>query len=232
MYNFISGWVSSLPHYCQVIRDINKVKRSLWCQQQLANRQDFTDVIWTDECSVIIERKRKSYRRIGQPRKLKPKPKHPLKLHVWGGISMRGATPLVMFQDNLNAVRLAEIFRKGLIPFVNSKFPEGHKFQQDNDPKHCSNHIKEFLDEQKIVWWKTPAESPDLNPIEKIWGSMKTFLRNVHFRRIENRNLEGLKTGISTFWKTLTPKVCRKYINHIKKVMPIVVKKKGNASGH
>lgn len=208
------------------------MKRSLWCQQQLVNREDFTRVIWTDECSVIIERKRKTYRRIGQPRKLKPKPKHPLKLHVWGGISMRGATPLVMFQDNLTAVRLAEILRKGLIPFVRSKFPEGHKFQQDNDPKHCSNYIKEFLDEQKIVWWKTPAESPDLNPIEKIWGSMKNFLRNVHFRRIENRNLEGLKNGISAFWKTLTPRVCCKYINHIKRVMPIVVKKKGNASGH
>jgi len=57
-----------------------------------------------------------------------------------------------MFQDNLTAVHLAEILRKGLIPFVRSKFPEGHKFQQDNDPKHCSNYSKEFLDEQKIVW--------------------------------------------------------------------------------
>ena len=28
-----------------------------------ANCENFSDVIWTDECSVIIDRKRKSYRR-------------------------------------------------------------------------------------------------------------------------------------------------------------------------
>ena len=82
------GWVTSLPHYCQMIRDVNKEKRSLWCQQQLVNGEDFNDFIWTDECTVI-ERKRKTYRRYGQPRRLKPKPKHPLKIHVWGGISIR-----------------------------------------------------------------------------------------------------------------------------------------------
>ena len=145
---------------------------------------------------------------------------------------MKCTTPLVMFKDNLTAVHLAEILKKGLFPFVRSKFPDGHKFQQDNDPKHCSNYINELLNVKKIVWWKTPAESPDLNPIEKVWGSMKNYLQNIHFRIIENRNLQGLKNSITTFWKTLSPKVCCEYINHIKKVMPIVIKKKGDASGH
>ena len=212
--------------------DINKVKRSLWCQQQLVNCENFSDVIWTDECSVIIDRKRKSYRRVGYPSRLKPKPKHPLKVHIWGGISMKGATKLVMFKENLNAIHFAEILEEALIPFIRSKFPNHHKFQQDNDPKHCSKYVKTFLDNHNIIWWKTPAESPDLNPIEKVWGSMKNYLRNVHFRKIDNRNFNGLKAGIKTFWKTLTPKVCSKYINHIKKVMPIVIQKKGDASGH
>ena len=68
-----------------MIRDVNKEKRYLWCQQQLVNGGDFSDFIWTDECTVIIERKRKTYRRFGQPRRLKSKPKHPLKVHIWGG---------------------------------------------------------------------------------------------------------------------------------------------------
>jgi len=29
---------------------------------------------------------------VGEPRRLKGKPKHPLKVHVWAGISTRGAT--------------------------------------------------------------------------------------------------------------------------------------------
>ena len=225
------GWVSSLPHYCQIIRNANKEKRYLWCHQQTVNNEDFKDVIWSDECTVMIERKRKSYRRLGHSRKLKPKPKHPLRMHVWGGgISMKGATPLIMFKENLTAVRYAKILETGLIPFVRSKFTDKHKFQQDNDPKHRSHYIKQFLENQKIEWWKTPAESPDLNPIE-VWGSMKNYLRDVHFRNPENRNLNGLKAGIKAFWKTLTPKVCSKYINHIKKVIPIIIQREGDASG-
>lgn len=74
-------------------------------------------------------KKRKSCRRIGHPRVLKPKPKHPLKLHIWGGISMKGATPLVLFRENLTAICLGKIFETGLIPFVRSKFPKSHSFK-------------------------------------------------------------------------------------------------------
>ena len=132
-----TGWVSSIPHYCQLIREVNKTKRELWCHQQTVNKENFSKVIWTDECTVMIERKRKTYRRVGHPRVLKPKPKHPLKLHIWGGISMRGATPLIIFRDNLTAIRLGKIFEAGLIPFVRSKFPGSQKFQMDNDQQLC-----------------------------------------------------------------------------------------------
>ena len=155
--------------------------------------------------TVIIERKRKTYRRAGHPRVLKPKPKHPLRIHIWGTI------PLVMFKENLTAFCLGKIFEAGLIPFVRSKFSDSHKFQMDNDPKHTSHCIKDFLKDHYIEWWKMPAESPDLNPIEKVWGSLKIS----YVRKLENRNLSGLKTGIRLFWKTLMSKVCRKYINHV-----------------
>ena len=61
---------------------------------------------------------------------------------------------------------------------------------------------------------------------------MKNFLRDVHFRKPENRNLAGLKAGIKKFWKTLTPKLCRRYISHIFKMMPIIIQHRGEASGH
>ena len=106
--------------------------------------------------------------------------------------------------------------------------PEGHRLYQDNDPKHTSKYIQEFFDMNRISWWKSPAESPDLNPIEKIWGSMKTYLRDKH----KPRNLEELKEGIRAYWKKLTPEVCTRYIDHLQKVMPVVVAEQGAPSGH
>ena len=223
------GWVSTTPRYCQMVREANKEKRLKWCEDQIANSEKFDDVIFTDECSVQLDvHRRKCYRKKSQPRKLKMRPKHPPKIHVWGGISKQGATPIVLFSGTLNATRLAKIFDAGLVPFVQQVFPAVHRFQQDNDPKHSSKYIKQYIKEKGINWWKTPAESPDLNPIECVWGSMKEYLRNSY----KPRNLEDLKIGIKTFWKTLTPEICSRYINHLHTVMPVVVRKQGNPSGY
>ena len=125
---------------------------------------------------------------MGEAKKLKQRPKHPLKVHVWAGISARGATPIVIFTGTLVATRLLSIFELGLVPFVREVFPDHHRLMQDNDPKHASNLAKAFLEDEGIIWWKTPPESPDLNLIENVWGSMKCFLRDVH----KPTNLESL----------------------------------------
>ena len=47
--------------------------------------------------------------------------------------------------------------------FIEEKFPPPivHYFMQDNDPKHTSRDAQEFF------WWKTPLESPDMNPLQR-----------------------------------------------------------------
>ena len=97
---------------------------------------------------------------------------------MWGGISCRGASKLVVFIGKLNATRLIKIYEASLVPFIKSTYPEGHRLMQDNDPKHNSKLARAYLIENGIHWWETPPESPNLNPIENVWGSMKTFLRD------------------------------------------------------
>ena len=81
------GWVNTRPHYCQLIRDVNKVKRKEWCEEQLANKEKFKNVIFCDECTVQLEHHgRLCFRRRLQPRRLKGRSKHPAKIHIWGDI--------------------------------------------------------------------------------------------------------------------------------------------------
>ena len=223
------GWTISRPKYCQLIRETNRERRLQWCQEQLQNSEQFDDVIFSDECSVQIDyHGRLCFRKVGQARKLKPRPKHPYKVHLWGGISKRGATPIVIFTGILTATRFCELIEAGLLPFIQQVYPRGHRFQQDNDPKHSSKYAQEYLAAHHVTWWKTPPESPDLNPIENIWGSMKSFLRNVHKPRDE----ESLVSGIKAFWRTLTPSICTKYIRHLHTVIPSVITVNGRPSGY
>jgi hypothetical protein len=62
-----------------------------------------------------------------------------------------------------------------LVPFIHEHYPNGHRFQQDNDPKHTSRSTQAFLLDT-INWWCTPAESPNLNPIENVWHELKNYI--------------------------------------------------------
>ena len=99
---------------------------------------------------------------------------------------------------------------------------------QDNDPKHSSIHASNFPERNNVNWWKTPAESPDLNPIENLWHELKEYIR----REVKPKTKEELVSGILKFWDTVTVAKCTKYINHLNKVIPKVIELQGSATGY
>ena len=118
-----------------------------------------------------------------------------------------------------------DILDTTLLPFIQDKFPTSHRFMQDNDPKHTSKYAEEFLNTNNVNWWKTPAESPDLNPIEH---ELKEFQR----REVKPKTKQELIDGILRFWETVTIDKCNKYIDHLKKVVPRVIELEGAATGY
>ena len=228
-YRRAEGWVCTRPHYCQLIRHINKRKRVVWCEEEIKSKDDFADIIFSDECTVQLEQhERLCFRKRKQPRKLKQRPKHPLKLHIWRAISYQGASPVVIFTGIIDAQRYTQILDRSLVPFIRSCYPAGHRFQQDNDPKHTSGHVERYFKSRQINWWRTPPESPDLNPIENVWGALKQYLRST----FKPKNTSELQEGIQRFWQSLTPQVCQRYINHLNKVIPKVIEVDGDPSGY
>jgi len=69
----------------------------------------------------------------------------PPKIHVWGGISARGATPTVMFTGTLRATRYTRILDAALVPFLEHHYPDGHHLKQDDDLKHMELMGRDIL---------------------------------------------------------------------------------------
>ena len=154
--------------------------------------------------------------------------KHPIKVHVWAGISMRGRTGICIFDGIMNAPLYIQILEQTLLPFLREVCPDGHRFMADNDPKHTSNAAKEYLLDNQVNWWRTPAKSPDCNPIENIWHELKEYQR----REVKPKTKQELIDGIRAFWSTVDITKFRKYIRHLHKVLPKVVEFQGAATGY
>ena len=224
------GWTLQKTRYCQLIREANKIKRLQFAEKVVETGDTFHNIVFTDECSVSLQQFRRTcYRKIGEPAKKKPKPKHPFKVHVWAGISRNGATKICIFDGIMEAQLYCSILESSLLPFLHDKLPD-HQFMQDNDLKHTSRRAKAFFEAKNINWWPTPPESPDLNPIEDLWHELKFDLES----RVKPTTKQELVDGIKKFWaKKVTVRKCNNYIDHVlKDVIPAVIAAEGGATLH
>uniref|UniRef100_A0A1X7VW02 Tc1-like transposase DDE domain-containing protein n=1 Tax=Amphimedon queenslandica TaxID=400682 RepID=A0A1X7VW02_AMPQE len=169
------GWTFRGSAYCQLIRDVHKQKRLDWAL--LYKVDEFLDEIYTDECTVQMEsHMRHCCRKKNRAPRLKPRPKHPTKVHIWAGISKRGRSGICIFDGIMNRFLYIEILGKTLLPFLEDMYPHSHRLMADNDPKHTSNDAINYLKNNGVNWWHTPAESPDLNPIKNLWHELKEYI--------------------------------------------------------
>ena len=81
---------------------------------------------------------------------------------------MKGSTGVCIFDGIIKAPLYVQILENTLLPFLRNVFPNGHRFMQDNDPKHTSRLARQFVHDNDVHWWKTPPESPDANRLDNM----------------------------------------------------------------
>jgi transposase len=137
-------------------------------------------------------------------------PRQQTTLHLWGAISRKGASPLQIFDGALTTAMYLEILLENIVPFIAENFPGGHRFHQDNNPKHSAKLSQEFLESTGINWVKSPPRSHDLNPIELVW----TDLIQVVSKRLP-KTIGQVVIAVKEYWNTLTPEKCSEFIDKL-----------------
>lgn len=98
--------------------------------------------------------------------------------------------------------------------------------RQDNASVHCARPVKEWLDEQEFEWisdW--PANSPDLNPIENVWGIMAQRLANREFKTEED-----FRDAVVQEWDRISYRIIRNLYDSIPRRCKAVIDKRGEAT--
>lgn len=88
---------------------------------------------------------------------------------VWGAVAASGVGNLVFVEGNMDRFQYKSILEQNLGASVNKlDLGESWIFQQDNDPKHNAQVVKEWLLYYAPRQLHTPPQSPDLNVIEHV----------------------------------------------------------------
>lgn len=138
-------------------------------------------------------------------------------VHVWGAIGWYGCAPLKKVPASLNAVRYQQLIIND-IEKVGKRYSArlwnrhvNWELMQDNAPAHRARTTSTFLAAKGVSVLDWPGNSPDLNPIENVWGYVQSRIP-----RTPMRNAEHLWEHVQAAWS----RVPRSYIQKLFLSMP------------
>ena len=130
---------------------------------------------------------------------------------VWGAMGLRGKTPLVVIQGNMDAARYRnEILIPHLLPLMNTMPNNARLFQQDNAPPHRARATFAWFQANNIdVLQPWPASSPDLNPMENLWDHLDNVVRN---QPVPPRDPAEMASALTAAWNALDNHTLRRLV--------------------
>lgn len=147
---------------------------------------------------------------------------------VWGCFWGGGFGPLWFFEKSVDQDEYIDCLSKNYIHWANALSEEVRRdfiLQEDGASIHTGTYS---------TWWKKrwliksfdywPAQSPDLNPIENVWG---LFKNRVGKRRSEVKSVEKLKEVLREEWDKLSVEYAEKLVGGMKKRCEAVIKANG-----
>ena len=137
-------------------------------------------------------------------------------------MSAAGVEELYFIEGNMTSNMYCEILWQSMTPSL-QKLGSRAVFQHNNDPKHTSKTIALL----KRLWVKVmdwSSMSPDLNPIEHLWGILK---QKVEVCKVSN--ICQLCDIVMEKWKSIPVATCEARVNSMPRRLKAVL---DNDGGH
>ncbi len=189
----------------------------------------WSKVLFSDESKFCISfgnQGPRVWRKSGEaqnPCCLKSSVKFPQSVMIWAAMSSAGGGPLCFLKSTVNAAIYQEILEHFMLPSADKLYGDADFiFQQDLAPAHTAKGTKSWFNDHGVTVLDWPANSPDLNPIENLWGIVKRKMRDTR-----PNNADELKAAIKAAWASIPPQQWHKLITSMPRRIEAVIKAKG-----
>lgn len=209
----------------------NVVKRLAYVNEFLNKSEEFWNtVVFVDESKFNIfgsDGARYVWRKTGtalDKQNITPTVKHGGgNVMVWGAMGAGGVGDLVFIETNMDKEKYLDILQNHLKrSAIKVGATENFVLVQDNDPKHASKLIKNWLIFNVKSTLPHPPQSPDLNPIENLWDLLERRLR-----QHEIKNKQQLKEKLLEEWNKISIEDTRKLVHSMNTRLQEVITQKG-----
>jgi len=147
-------------------------------------------------------------------------------LMMWVCMSAQGVGNACRILTTMDSRVYIEILRNHMKPSTAWLLPHPRDpfiLQHDNDPKHRSRKTCEWLGRNHVATLPWPAQSPDLNPIEHLWATLK--------RRVNSgpapATVDKLWERLEATWWCIDPAECRDLVESMPRRIEAVIRARG-----
>lgn len=120
---------------------------------------------------------------------------------IWASFSSNFKSKLTFVEGKLDAKGYQNLLKNHIEDISKSFGSNKWIFQQDNAPIHKAKINTAWFESNKIDLMSWPPFSPDLNPIENVWGILAT---KIYGDGVQYRSLKDLKLAIINAWNNIT----------------------------
>ena len=202
-------FISYRARHKPILTEAQTLKRLRFAEQYGNwDKQQWRSVVWADESQFQVtgNNPRYCYRHKDQdaydPKFCIGTSAQPSRQMAWGCFSYSGVGRLVFLEKgSITGVKYKDLLEENLQASFGQMGTTSRRviFVHDGAPVHTSKVVKQYLADRHIEmleFW--PSSSPDINPIENIWGYIKKKLQN---RVLANK--EDMRAEVSNLWNSI-----------------------------